>query len=380
MIDLEDLRNFARFDASPHLILSVYLNLHPERQKRRAYQLVFKDLVKQVENSLDKEQQRALEPDVNRINEYLAMTLPHGNGLVIFSCTPHDIWRVYYLPMPIADDVHVGTRPYTRRLLDVLDEYERYAVALVDKERARLFTIYLGEIEEEEDAFDFVPGKHEQGGWSQANYQRHHEAHVHWHLKHVAEQLATILRTRPFDRLVLAGPEEATSELRNLLSKPLQARLVGLIPAEIFANKEEILQQTLEIERQIERANEERLVAEVIDQGGKGEVAVRGVAETLAAIARGQVHRLVVAEGLHLAGAECSCCGYLLADGQRTCPVCGAEVTPLDDIVERAIERTLDERGHVEIVHDDAASRLCEFGGMGAILRFALPTPLTQPS
>jgi len=32
-----------------------------------------------------------------------------------------------------------------------VDEYERYAVAVVDKERARLFTVFLGEIEEMEE-------------------------------------------------------------------------------------------------------------------------------------------------------------------------------------------------------------------------------------
>jgi hypothetical protein len=34
-------------------------------------------------------------------------------------------------------------------LLRLLDEHERYAVALVDKEKARLFSVFLGEIEVE---------------------------------------------------------------------------------------------------------------------------------------------------------------------------------------------------------------------------------------
>jgi len=36
-------------------------------------------------------------------------------------------------------------------LLELLDEYEPYAVALVDKEKARFFSIFLGEIEETDD-------------------------------------------------------------------------------------------------------------------------------------------------------------------------------------------------------------------------------------
>src|SRR2546426_686041 len=103
----------------------------------------------------------------------------------------------------------------------LMDEYERYAVALVDKEKARLFTIFMGEIEESDAFKDFVPGKHHQGGPSQARYQRHHEAYVHWHLKRVARHLAQILGRRPFDRLILAGPEEATSGLKHLLPHAL---------------------------------------------------------------------------------------------------------------------------------------------------------------
>jgi peptide chain release factor subunit 1 len=55
---------------------------------------------------------------------------------------------------------------------------------------------------EQGEAFkDFVPGKHDQGGPSQARYQRHHEAHVHWHLKRVVSHLAEMLRRRQLDRL-----------------------------------------------------------------------------------------------------------------------------------------------------------------------------------
>ena len=40
---------------------------------------------------------------------------------------------------------------------------------------------FAGEIEEMESFKDFVFGKSDQGGVSQARYQQHHEAHVYWH-------------------------------------------------------------------------------------------------------------------------------------------------------------------------------------------------------
>jgi hypothetical protein len=60
------------------------------------------------------------------------------------------------------------------------------------KQRARLFTVFLGEIEERASfQEELLPARTDQGGLSQAGYQRHHEAHVHWHLKRVVQRLAS---------------------------------------------------------------------------------------------------------------------------------------------------------------------------------------------
>src|SRR2546426_2488628 len=183
-----------------------------------------------------------------------------------------------------------------------MDEYERYSVAIVKKERARLFTIFMGEIEKSEAFKDFVPGKHHQGGLSQARYQRHHEAHVHWHLKRVARRLAGILARRPFDRLILAGTGEATSGLKHLLPKGLAQRLVAVIPGEMSAGERDILDTTLAIERRIEREAEERLVKELIEVAGAGGRAILGLAPTFEALWRGEVQTLVVADDARVGG------------------------------------------------------------------------------
>lgn len=371
MIRQEQVDQLLAFTGNEQPVLSLYLNLEPARQLRRSYRIVVEDLVKDLERRLEEHDRAAFEREVARVQRFLESAQPQGKGLALFSCTPRNFWQVYPLPVAVADRLSLGPLPYVQPLLDVLDEYERYVVALVDKEKARLFTVYLGEIEEERDLFDVVPGKHKQGGWSQADYQRHHEVHVHWHLKRVAEELARLLRRRPFDRLVLAGPEEATSELRRLLTRPLAMRLVGSFPAEIFASEAEVLEQTLAIERQVERETEERLVSEVVELAGNGGRATLGLSATLEAIWLGRVEKLLVAEGARSPGAECASCGRLEPGAPTACPVCHGTMVLLEDVVERAVERALDERGRVEIVHGEAATRLKQAGeGVGALLRF----------
>ncbi|HWE63482.1 MAG TPA: host attachment protein [Chloroflexota bacterium] len=378
MVTEEDLKALARFNGNPHPVLSLYLSLDPLRQERRTSRLVFKDLVKMVQAGLDEDAQRALKHEVERVEGYLQTAPPQARGVAIFSCSPRDFWQAYPLPVHVAPDLHFEVMPYTRPLLEVLDEYERYAVALVDKKQARLFTVYLGEIEEDNQLANFVPSKPDEGHLSEADYQHHHQAHIYRHLKNVVWMLATLQRTHPFDRLVLAGPKEVTGELRQLLTKPLRAKMIGTIPSDIFVSKEQILQKTLEIERQLEREAEERLVKEVLGQED-GVLATCGVDATLQAIWMAEVQTLAVADELRLAGAECPNCGCLVADQLQSCPACGATLTPLDDLVQRAGERTIEDDGRVEIVHGSAATRLNESGGgMGALLRFDVGEQVLQ--
>jgi peptide chain release factor subunit 1 len=374
MITRQDIERLEAFDGQGARVLSVYLDLDPERQVRRSYQTVFKDLVKDIAEALDARDEQAhrqLHQEAARVQEWLEAEAPRGKSVAIFSCTPGGLWQTHFLPVPLKDQAAFEPAPYLQPLLDLLDEYERYAVALVDKEKARLFTVFLGEIEEHQVDEEVVPGKHKQGGWSQARYQRHHEAHVYWHLKRVADLLARMYRRRRFDRLILAGPEEATSELRRLLPRALAHRLVGTFPAELFASDAEILRQTLDIERQVERGAEERLLAELFDLAGSAGRATYGVEPTLEALWLGEVQKLVVAEGLRAGGSECPGCGRLTVASLAECPACGAAMRAVEDVIERAAERALDQAGSVEVVHGEAAQRLLdEAEGMGAFLRY----------
>ncbi|MCS6803367.1 MAG: Vms1/Ankzf1 family peptidyl-tRNA hydrolase [Chloroflexota bacterium] len=368
---LERLPDLLTFDAGDDLVLSVYLNVAPDRQIGRGHEVTFVDLVRQLESQLNPPARECLERESKRVQEALRHRIATGKSVALFSCTPRELWIQLPLPVLVAESVSLGRRPYLRPLLDVLDEHERYAVALVDKEKARLFTIFLGEIDSRATIEDLVPGKHEQGGWSQANFQRHHEAHVYWHLKRVAEGLSVLLRQRPFDRLVLAGPDEATSELRRILPRPLQQRLVATVPAELFLSEQEILEKTRAIEEQVEREAEKRLVDEVIETSANGGRAIYGLGPTVEAVWLGRVHHLLVAEGLRLAGSECPACGWVGVDRPATCPSCGAAPTPFEDIVERLIERTLNEGGRIEIVHGEAERKLRDVAeGLGALLRY----------
>jgi peptide subunit release factor 1 (eRF1) len=367
----ERIAELEAFDGGGRRVLSAYLDLEPQRQPRHAYRIVLEDLAKEIRSGLDRKTREEFQADVTRVQEWLDGQEPHGNGVAVFVSEPRKFFQAHWLPVRVKDHLAWDLTPDVAPLLEVADEYERYAVALVENDRARLFTVFMGAIEESDSVRDKeVPPRHDKGGVSQSHFQHHHDLHVLWHLKRVAGRLAALFRRRAFDRLILAGPEEVTSELRPLLPDPLARRVAAVVPLETYANEREVLEKTLEIEAGVEREAEERLLQELFETAGAGGRATRGVAPTLEALWLGEVRTLVVADGAQGQGSECPNCGRLEPGNVATCPACGSAMRPVHDVVHRAMARTIEQAGRVEVVHGDAARRLLQAGGLGALLRF----------
>jgi peptide subunit release factor 1 (eRF1) len=377
MVTLEQIEELEAFDSRGARVLSLYLRIEPASQVRRSYRIDLEDLLREAREKLDESARADFATEAAKAQAWLdGQPQPRGKGLAVFSCSLRGLWRADFLAVPVMNHVTFEPRPDVAPLLELIDEYERYAVAVVDKEKARLFTVFAGEIEESEHFKDFVFGKTDQGGISQPDYQRHHEMHVLWHLKKVAKRLAELHRERPFDRLILAGPEEAATELRRLLSRPLNQRVVAVVGAELFANEREILDRTLEIERTVERQVEERLLGQLIELLGPNGRAMLGVEPTLAALWADTVQTLVVTHELHLAGSECSNCGRLDPGRIQQCPTCGKEMREVHDLVHRAMARAVEQSARVDVLHGAAGHRLMELGdGLGCLLRYPSPVP-----
>ena len=76
--------------------------------------------------------------------------------------------------------------PYVEPLVADADA-ERWCVLLVNRRNARFFVGDGGTLEETDRVEDDVHSQHDQGGWSQARYQRGVEKEKDDHLVHVAD-------------------------------------------------------------------------------------------------------------------------------------------------------------------------------------------------
>lgn len=146
--------------------------------------------------------------------------------------------------------------------------------------------------------------------------------------------------------------------LRRLLPRPLARRLAAVVPAKLAASEAEILQATLDVEGQIERKTEERVLQELLDLVGPGGRATLGLVPTLDALWADMVQTLVVAQNVCGAGSECPNCGRLEPGSVETCPACGKAMGPLHDLFHRAMVRAREQAGSVEVMHGAAARQL----------------------
>jgi len=207
-------------------------------------------------------------------------------------------------------------------------------------------------------------------GHSQGHFQRKADEHAHWHLKRVAGLMGRWANFYAFERLVLAGPVAAASELYHLLPKRLRSRVVGELPLPVEAGERQVLEATLRFEQGAERAAEIKLVEELIVAAAKQARAATGLESTLNSLQQGRVWRLIYAARFAPRGGQCAHCGMLFGDGRGSCGYCGAAVRPVEDLIERTIERVTEAGGRTEQVRGAAAVRLRAAGGIGAVLRF----------
>jgi peptide subunit release factor 1 (eRF1) len=352
-------------------VLSAYLPAPPAQVAGQKYLVRFREECKAIRQALEeagRDERQAFEAAFARIEEYLAeMPVPRHPGLVVFATAERGSLYAAPLPERPATVVVWDAQPLLTPLEEVLDEHERIAVVLADRRQARLFTIYLGAIEELRDVASDDPGTSKIAGIA-GNHARHYQEHVRRHLRRTAHAAAELLRAQPFDRLILGGPDDVPSALKDELPRPLRARFAGVMSIGLDASDAEVLDAARRVAEEVERRTETEMVEELIGARSTAR-AVLGLRPTLDAVSDLRVHHLFLASEFAAAGGECPNCGRLVAGPDR-CPACGAQPEPLPDLRERLVERALEQAARIELVSGEAEALLMAHDGLGAWTRY----------
>jgi peptide subunit release factor 1 (eRF1) len=166
--------------------------------------------------------------------------------------------------------------------------------------------------------------------------------------------------------------QTALAELRRKLPKALRERLAGEIAVSLKDGADSILARVLAVEQATERRVEAERVAALLEAALGHGPGVLGLDRTLEVVVEGRVRVLVVEEDFRQPGFECPHCQYLVAMATARCPLCDTPLDPQLDIVERAVERAIDQQATIEILRGEARQALAVHGHIGALLRYAI--------
>jgi peptide subunit release factor 1 (eRF1) len=373
-------------------VLTLYLDISPERLQSEPLMLRYKNLVAPLREQIDDRNEAllfdAVTADIGRLleNNY---NRPRGRGLVIFAAplkfspkrdrsVKYEKFLVYHLPEPPARDVlSWGSTPVLTQLLIQLDEHEPTGVVLADRRRARFFVYYMGEAAEYNLAeVDETPAKTKALGWGAHNHEQWQEEHYRQHFRNVAALTEVIARKAGWKWLVLAGPDEVPAELADYLPKPLHEKLLAPVTLSLNVTYNDVRDRVAPLVQEAETREESRLLETFVGELARGNGrAVAGLADTTLAAQQARVQILFFPPDFTHQGWQCQSCGGLMADLAETppekCIYCGGPLETVPDVVSLAAVQTLDLGGHVEVVRDEENQAVLKtHGNIGALLRF----------
>ena len=365
-----------------HPVISLYLDLDPERfatAPARAAQI--RSLIDQATRDLEEaggglshDDRIGLRKDLQRIDDFLTSPTNRGgfqgaHAIAVFCSGRDELFEVIKLSRAVPGRVVIGSTPFVEPLVATLQQ-RRWLVALVNRRLGRVLGGPVDRLEEDGSFADYVRGQHDQGGWSQARYERSIEKDTDDHLRRVAEALDQRWRAEKFHRAAIGGPVEIVPRLEGFLAAEVRGNLApGRVEVDLSSTTDDEIRHALaklvlEDEKQLERDALDRLAAG-IGSGGRG---VGGPKDTVDALNARRVQTLLLEPAFDRRGFRCLSCGLLMLESDGKCPADGGEVEEVEHLREAAIEAALAQDAEVTIVRH--YPDLGPLQGIGALLRF----------
>jgi peptide chain release factor subunit 1 len=371
----ERLRRLADTKPGDGKVLSLFMNLDPSqfgtapaRSSQVRSLLDRAALLVRDDQGLSHAEREALKTDLARVERVLEGELEAkgAHGLAVYSSSAANLFEVLRLGTPVDYDVVIADmpciEPLTRMALS-----ETWCVLLANRRVARLFCGTPPTLEEIALVQDDVHGQHDQGGWSQARYQRGIEKEVADHLRHTAETAFERLKDRLPTGLIAGGPQELIGDLEATLHPYLADRLAGRIDVDVEnSNGDQVLAAAMPHIQAAVRAREDDALARLI-QGFSTGGAVGGLPDVLLVLQERRVETLLVDRGFREPGRVCPRCGLLATEGD-TCPIDGSAMEPVADVVEAAVARAVTQSAQVLVLDD--RPELGPHRHIAAVLRF----------
>jgi peptide chain release factor subunit 1 len=310
----------------------------------------------------------------------IAALSPVPRAVAAFACPDAGFVRIVPLPEPVVPAAYWQPSPRLKELVAAVDEHELTIVVVVDRESARIYRSFMGQIEEIAELHrpsgrEEKPGparrkarSARQGVHGERRVERRHAWHVRQHLERVLAAIRDKGALAP-DRVLLGGAKDTVHELLALMPARVRARTRLISGLSVSDSADEVLARVTEAQERAEREAEEELVDNLLERDRTH--SVFGAAPVIEAVSDSHVHTLVYAADVDMTGGECDTCGWLVGGPPLdACPRCGGPMHPVPELVERMVHRVLESGGRIEEVRGPASRTLGYKGGLAALLRY----------
>lgn len=356
----ENLREFAEY-ATGHAsdrYFSLYLltdPAHPENQSQiPAWQIYLKNAISSIEEDLDPVQTKQWknvrlsddDPDKEwarirkRLEKYVTNYRPEGKSLALF-ISPGGEYR-FELPVALPNTYHFG-KPHVQEFLWALDEYQQHLVLLFAEDQTRAMRVALGSTGPDATVTS-------DQAWMRQQRKAAHSQDIAWrqdeltrrHIRSVAGEVDKYFLKNPdTERIILGGNMEMANAVLGELHDSVQDKVIAVLPIPITSQPHEVAERIGDVARAAEREHEAALVEEIISWAK-----ARG---------RGAIGEVAVGRALERSAVRLMALPY-----------------PAEEAFEPLLLDAVRQGSRVEFLHDEAADRARDAGGILARLYYAI--------
>jgi peptide chain release factor subunit 1 len=304
--DIADLRASMRRSAEHEVpdasMLSLYLDFRPEAHGERPYAraglVVARDRLDEVIDEMPAHDpaRRSLEADRRRLLAFLDDLPRSVEGVAVFAAQSRGAWESVSLAAPFETDVANGPIADLYQLARAIDAESPAVIALANTTSCRLFTRRHGALFERGGPDDDPREhrRHDQGGWSQANFQRHIDEQDRRFAERVAEWVTGLVDAQRATAVLVAADERTSAVLVPRLPDRVRALLVDIRHISMHATRDEVEAEVGPLLDALTADRASRVADRALAGHQSGELGVAGIERVRGMLAAGAVSELVV--------------------------------------------------------------------------------------
>ena len=286
-----------------------------------------------------------------------------------------DFDKLTKIPIRVKERVVVDSEFYTFPLLALLEQFERFAILVFGRQKARLYSYYLSQMRERETVFhNYVIPKFNASTSSWRCLREKTVNHkiddtYHRHLKEICRILFDNFRKFGFDKLLLASHQSEINSIKRHLHSYLIPRLVGEFTADADDPLQTIKEKADVAIAEYRENKEKAKVTELLNSHAHNK-AVLGVEPVLDVLMAGNVRLLILTDDFHAEGYVCpeGHFSIITLPENGKCSFCGQELVKQPFLEDHIIEEAFAQRA--EVFHILRQKDMLADYKIGAFLRF----------